>query len=107
VDLQSIKEVKTLTLGSITNYGMSVHKPSSIEVLTSVDNNKFEHQAEKRFTNEDIFVEDTFKEDISLNWKPVKARYIKVIVKGAGKCPANHLRPGQVSRYYFDELILN
>jgi hexosaminidase len=107
VDLQSINDVKTLTLGSVTNYGMAVHKPSVIEVLTSVDNENFEHQAEKRFTNEEIFVEDTFKEDISLYWKPVKARYIKVIVKGAGKCPANHLRPGQVSRYYFDELILN
>lgn len=38
--------------------------------------------------------------------KGVTARYVKVTAEGAGVCPANHVRPGEESKVYFDEVII-
>ena len=43
---------------------------------------------------------------ISMDMKGTEARYIRVTVNGAGECPADHVRPGQESRVYFDEIII-
>ena len=41
-----------------------------------------------------------------MDMKGTEARYIRVTVNGAGECPADHVRPGQESRVYFDEIII-
>ena len=106
VDLQKEEKLHTFTLGCNTNYGMAAHKPSMIQVLVSDDNRNYRKVGEIHFTPEEIFREGTYIDNCSLDMGDVQARYVRVIAKGAGVCPPDHVRPGQEARMYFDEIIL-
>lgn len=106
LDLKQTNIVSKLTLGSITNYGMAVHKPAKIEIWSSIDNKNYQRLGEQVFAKHEIFREGTFKEDILFEIGK-KARYIRVIAYGAGDCPDIHVRPGQEARIYFDEIIID
>ena len=106
VDLLQKEKMNTLTIGCITNYGMGVHKPKSIKVAVSDDQATYRDINELKYTPEEIFREGTFVEDLSVDMRGTVARYVRVTVEGAGECPFNHVRPGQESRVYFDELII-
>lgn len=106
VDLQKVEKLHTFTLGCITNYGMAAHKPAVIQVLVSSDNRSYKKVGEARYTPEEIFREGTFIEDCSLDMGGIEARYVRVMAKGAGACPSDHVRPGQEARIYFDEVII-
>ena len=95
-----------MTLGCITNNGMAIHKPSSVKVEVSDDNSSFCEAAMRSFTPEEIFREGNFIENLPLKLRGTQARYVRVTAKGPGVCPASHVRPGQVSRILFDEMIL-
>lgn len=106
IDLQKTEELNTFTIGCITNYGMAVHKPKLIRVAVSNDNKTYRDITELRFTPEEIFREGTFIENLSVDMKGIGARYVRVTAEGAGSCPADHVRPGQEARVYFDEIII-
>ncbi|WP_459251507.1 glycoside hydrolase family 20 protein [Bacteroides sp.] len=106
IDLQKTEKLNTFTIGCITNYGMAVQKPKSIRIAVSDDNETYRDIAGLNFTPEEIFREGTFIEDLAMDLKGTDARYIRVTAEGAGPCPADHVRPGQESRVYFDEIIL-
>lgn len=106
IDLQKEENIHTFTLGSITVYGMAVHKPESVSVALSSDNINFTAVGEKRFTPEDIFREGTYVDDLKFDLGAAKARYVRVTVRGAGKCPPDHVRPGQEARVFFDEVMI-
>ena len=106
IDLQKPETLNTLTLGCITNNGMAIHKPSSVKVEVSDDNSSFCEAAMRSFTPEEIFREGNFIENLPLKLRGTQARYVRVTAKGPGVCPASHVRPGQVSRILFDEMIL-
>ena len=106
LDLKKPETINKLTLGSITNYGMAVHKPAKIEIWVSTDHENFRKAGEQTYTKDEIFREGIFREDISFNIGG-KARYIRVVAYGAGDCPITHVRPGQEARIYFDELLIN
>ena len=40
------------------------------------------------------------------NYRTAKARYVRVTARGVGKCPPDHVRPGQEARIFFDEIIV-
>ena len=42
----------------------------------------------KQFTDGEIFREGTFKEDVVLDLNKEIGRYVRIIAKGAGECPA-------------------
>ena len=106
IDLQQKEKMNTFTIGCITNYGMGVHKPKSIRIAVSDDNKSYRDVTGLNYTPEEIFREGTYIEDLSMDMKGTEARYIRVTVNGAGECPADHVRPGQESRVYFDEIII-
>lgn len=106
LDLLKEERIHSLTLGSITVYGMAVHKPKSISVSLSSDNVNFTQAGEKHFTPEEIFREGTYIDNLKFDLKTAKARYVRVTVHGAGKCPSDHVRPGQEARVLFDEIIV-
>lgn len=85
---------------------MAVHKPESVSVTLSSDNINFTEVGEKRFTPEDIFREGTYVDDLKFDLGAAKARYVHVTVRGAGKCPPDHVRPGQEARVFFDEVMI-
>ena len=106
IDLQQKEKMNTFTIGCITNSGMGVHKPKSIRIAVSDDNKSYRDVTGLNYTPEEIFREGTYIEDLSMDMKGTEARYIRVTVNGAGECPADHVRPGQESRVYFDEIII-
>lgn len=106
IDLGQCEAVNSITLGCLTNYGMGVHKPKSITVETSADGNKFISIGKRTYTDSEIFKEGNFIEDIKFEAKDINAQFIRISCTGAGKNPVNHIRPGQQSRYYFDEIII-
>ena len=107
IDLQKEEVINKVSVGCLTNYGMGVHKPKSIKIEVSGDNQHFVELAERRFSDAEIFKEGNFVEDISFEVKGVKGRYVKVSVEAAGNIPDSHfMRPGQVSKFYLDELII-
>lgn len=105
LDLKKSEMVNRLTLGSITNYGMAVHKPAKIEIWISADDKDYRKVSERAFTKKEIFREGIFREDIPFKVGG-EARYIRVVAYGAGACPFTHVRPGQEARIYFDEIIV-
>ena len=106
IDLLKPEMLNTLILGCITNNGMAIHKPASVRVEVSDDNSKFREAVVQSFTSEEIFREGNFIENLSLKLGGTQARYVRVTAKGPGVCPASHVRPGQTSRIFFDEVML-
>lgn len=105
LDLKKPELVNKLTLGSITNYGMAVHKPAEIEVWISGDDKEYRKVGECSYTKNEIFREGVFREDIPFEIG-TEARYVRVVARGVGDCPFTHVRPGQEARIYFDEIII-
>lgn len=106
VDLQKKQPIRSVSVGCITNYGMAAHKPADMEVWISNDNRDYHKASDKQFTDKEIFREGTFKDDVVFELNDESARYVRIIAKGAGPCPATHVRPGQEARIYFDEVII-
>ena len=92
LDLKKPDLVNKLTLGSITNYGMAVHKPAEIEVWISGDDKEYRKVGECSYTKNEIFREGVFREDIPFEIG-TEARYVRVVARGAGDCPFTHVRP--------------
>lgn len=107
VDLLQTETIQSCTAGCITNYGMAVHKPRSMTVELSDDNIHFKEAGKLTFTDDEIFKEGNFIEDLKVDVAPVQARYVRFTFETPGNCPANHVRPGQASRIYLDELIIH
>lgn len=106
VDLQKPEDIRSCTAGCITNYGMAVHKPKSMTVELSDDNIHFKEAGKLTFTDNEIFKEGNFIEDLTIDVNHVQARYVRFTFETSGNCPEDHVRPGQTSRIYLDELII-
>ena len=84
---------------------MAVHKPKNLTVEISEDNRRFTQVGQREFSEEAIFRNGNYVEDVTFTFDKRKARYVRVTAKGFGVCPAYHyMRPGQPARYYFDEI---
>ena len=92
IDLLEQLPINEVSIGSITNYGMAIHKPKSIVVEVSTDNVKYKKLGELTYSTEQIFQEGNFVEDCTLKTKKTKARYVRITSKGPGNCPAGHVR---------------
>ena len=106
VDLQQPEDIRSCTAGCITNYGMAVHKPKSMTVELSDDNLHFKEAGKLTFTDDEIFREGNFIEDLRIDVDHARARYIRFTFEAPSNCPADHVRPVQPSRVYLDELII-
>lgn len=106
VDLQQPEDIRSCTAVCITNYGMAVHKPKSMTVELSDDNLHFKEAGKLTFTDDEIFREGNFIEDLRIDVDHARARYIRFTFEAPSNCPADHVRPGQPSRVYLDELII-
>ena len=104
-DLRQRISVSTVQLGCMNNFGMAVHKPRTVEVWLSDDDLDYWKVSQKEFEDDEIFKEDTSIEDIQLSVQE-SARYVRLVLKGGGKCPPTHVRPGQEAKVYVDEIII-
>ena len=107
VDLQQTETLMKCSLGSVSFYGMAVHKPRSLKVEVSEDNRVFKTMGTLVLTDAMIFQEGRSKELLEVvAEKPVQARYVRFSLEGAGVCPEGHIRAGQPARFYVDEVVI-
>ena len=107
VDLQQTETVKNFSLGSVSFYGMAVHKPRSLKVEVSEDNREFKEVGALKLTDEVIFCRGRNVEQLSvMAEQPVQARYVRFTLESAGLCPESHIRAGQPARFYVDEVVI-
>lgn len=106
IDLGKEDIINNVTVGCLTNYGMGVHKPATLSVEISINGKDFTLVTERKFSHKEIFKEGNFIEDINFETEGVNCRFVRITATGAGNNPEDHLRPGQISRYYFDEVIV-
>lgn len=106
VDLTDAQSLNSVTVGCLTNYGMAIHKPKSIRVEVADSNMVFRTVAVREFTDQEIFTEGNFVDDIVFNLDGIVSSQVKISLEGAGRCPTNHLRPGAESRMCIDEVLI-
>ncbi len=105
LDMGGRKKMKHITLGCLNDFGMGIHKPASIEIQLSNNDVSYWKIAEKQFTPSEIFKEGRSVEDLLLEIDD-RARYVRIILKGVGKCPNTHVRSGQEVRVMMDEVTI-
>lgn len=106
IDLLKSEEISKCAVGCITNYGMGVHKPRKMKVEISEDNQSFTTIGERNYTDTEIFKEGNFIEELKIEVQNATARYVRFTLETPGNCPTDHVRPGQASRIYLDEVII-
>jgi hexosaminidase len=104
-DVGSRKGLHHLLLGCLNNYGLGIHKPKKIEVWLSDNDVAFWKVADKNFNADEIFREGRFVEDLDFKFEGT-ARYVRLVMKGIGKCPSYHVRPGMEARIFLDEVVI-
>lgn len=106
LDLGKETILSQCVIGCVTNYGMGVHKPRRVCVEVSSDNINFASVGELFYADNEIFKEGNFIEDLKVQFETVKARYVRISFEVPGRCPLDHVRPGQPSRIYLDEIMI-
>ena len=104
-DVGSRKRLSYVSLGYLNDYGLAIHKPEKVEVWLSDNNVHYWKVAERVFKLDEVFSEGHFVEDLQLQFEDA-ARYVRINLKGAGKCPKSHVRPGMESQICLDEVLI-
>lgn len=104
-DVGARKKLGCVSLGYLNDFGLGIHKPQKIEVWLSDNDMHYWKVSERVFERDEVFVEGRFVKDLELKFEDV-ARYVRVIMKGAGKCPERHVRPGLEAQIYLDEVLI-
>ena len=57
------------------------------------------------FSEEEIFQEGRSVKDLNLEFQDM-GRYVRIVLRGAGRCPDIHVRPGMEARICLDEVLI-
>ena len=104
-DVGSRKKINRVSLGCLNDYGLGIHQPEKVEVWLSDNDVHYSKIAEERFDKEEIFCEGRLVKELDFQFEDV-ARYVRLVIKGVGKCPEFHVRPGLETQIYLDEVLI-
>ena len=104
-DVGARKKLGRVSLGCLNDFGLAIHKPKKVEVWLSDNDVHYDKVAVKELGVEEIFREGRSVSDISLEFEGL-ARYVRVVLRGAGTCPQYHVRPGKEVQVYLDEVLI-
>ena len=107
VDLGATQNISSVQIGTVSNYGMGVHRPAVLRLLISDDNKTFKAIAELAEKPESIFERGTQIKDLDFGTLNAAGRYLRIEAQNPGPCPKGHLREGQAVWMCFDELMVN
>ncbi len=108
IDLGRKELLKRVAIGFLQDPGSWVFLPSAVEVLVSSDGRAFESvgilpnltDPQRRLSG------PAFREEFAAKLDKVKARYVRVVAKNIGTCPAGHPGAGQKAWLAVDEIIV-
>jgi hexosaminidase len=100
IDLGKDESISKVTVHALNQNGDWIWKPSTTEVLTSVDGITFRSAAK---TNEFIKTENT-NGVMVVNFTEVNTRFVKVVISNWGKIPAGNSGSGNPAWVFVDEI---
>ena len=105
VDLGKTTEVHSVSLGCLQEMGSWIFMPESVLISFSDDNVNFKQIAEIK---NDISKQssETQIKSFGVSSLQLKTRYIKVVAKNSGPCPAWHPGAGNKSWIFADEICI-
>jgi len=104
-DVGTRKVLKHVSLGYLNDFGLAIHKPQEVEIWLSDNNVYYEKVTERSFEPDEVFCEGRFVDDMTFDFEGV-GRYVRIVMKGVGKCPGTHVRPGMEALVYLDEVLV-
>ena len=104
-DVGARKPLNRVSFGYLNDFGLAIHKPKKVEIWMSNNDVSYWKSSEKCYDAKDVFLEGRFIEDLEFELEDV-ARYVRLVIKGAGKCPERHVRPRMESKIYIDEVLI-
>jgi len=103
IDLQESAKIKQISVGSLQNIGAWIFFPGKVEFFTSPNGNTFQ-KAGETITPTDSISTDNQLRDYTLKFKPVSAKFVKVIARNFGKAPKGHVGEGKPVWLFIDEI---
>lgn len=104
-DVGTRKKLGRVSLGYLNDYGLAIHQPEAVEVWLSDNNVHYWKAVEGKFEEEEIFREGRFVKELDFGFEDI-ARYVRIVLKGAGRCPDIHVRSGVEARICLDEVLI-
>ena len=104
-DLGARKKLGRVSLGYLNDFGLAIHQPKKVEIWLSDNDVHYRKIMERKCEEEEIFSEGRFAKDLNFEFGDV-ARYVRIILRGPGKCPETHVRPGMEARICLDEVLI-
>ena len=98
IDLATSQNISTVKVHALHQASSWIHKPAYVQVWTSVDGKNFTAAGKSSQAT------GTSNALITVKTKPVKARYVKVLVKNFGKIPAGLDGEGHNAWLFVDEI---
>jgi hypothetical protein len=108
IDLEQETEIDTISTAFLQVTNHIVFFPESVTYFWSTDNNSF--RKIETIANANPLTAESKRNDIAYftsTFKPVKARYIKVVAKNMATAPAWHNAAGSPAWIFVDEVIVN
>ena len=105
VDLGKIEKISLIDASFLQNTGSWIFYPAEINYYVSTDGKKFTKVFETKNNDDQAHSENGIK-DFDKKLDGVKARYVKVIAKNVGECPAWHVAAGSKAWLFVDEISI-
>ena len=102
-DVGTRKRLSHASVGCLNDYGLAIHKPAKVEVWLSDNDVRYWKVAEQKCDLDEVFRTGRSVEDLNFEFDDA-ARYVRIIMRGAGQCPSYHVRPGMEARICIDEV---
>ena len=103
IDLGKKESFKEVTTDFLLQSGAWILWPESVTYSISNDNNNWQPIGTFTF-NEDRSLAVKFQNATVITQQPVNAQYVRVSVKGIGKCPSWHYGVGYDAWFFIDEV---
>lgn len=105
IDFGEQKNIKKMSVSSLTNISAWVFPPEKIEFYSSNDGNNF--ISEQIINKQQIQSVKTSNPRYTCNFDGLNTRYLKIIAKNIGVCPKDHPGNGEKAWFFVDEILIN
>jgi len=106
IDLGDLQQVSSVSAGFLQDIVPWIFLPESMGVLLSTDGKEFKFAGRNGHTISQKKQSVTI-EEISVEFEPTPARYVKIQAKSVGRCPEWHPGAGGKAWIFVDEIIVN
>ena len=106
VDLGEAKPVQSISVGFLQDSSRAIFMPPSVEFFVSEDGTNFRPvgSAANTMAKDDP---DSTVRDFSVRFEPVQCRYVRVLARTIGVCPAGHPLVSLKAWLFADEIIVD